>query len=168
MSINNKELLLIKEESLQPLINETIEDLFWDIAKIRLRRCEHCDKLSEELCSVYTTFSGGYQIRFVFCAELGMMKRIAENIAEEPVDDKEYIEEYMKEFLNIICGHVVASVFRKTKKTARFHCPCFEGRLYIPEAANARGTDQIMKTQYIDDYAENALLMNDKIAFITC
>lgn len=158
---------LVIGESLQSLIDKTIQEMFWEVAKIRLRRCECCDILPKDLCTVYTTFSGGYQIRFAFCAERTMMKRITENISEEPVTDPSDIEEYMKEFINVICGHVVASVFRKTKTSARFHAPCFTEGYYIP--ADDSGNDNtIITTHYTDEYAESASLSNDGFSFIAC
>ena len=63
------------------------------------------------MCTVYTIFNGGYEARLAFCAQRSMMKRITENMLEEPVVDAEDIVEYMKELLNILCGHVVAAVF---------------------------------------------------------
>lgn len=167
MTVNNIGCPLLKEEVLQPLIDKTIKELFWEVAKIRLHRCEECDVVPKDLCTVYTTFSGGYQIRFAFCAEREMMKRITENISEEPVTNPDDIAEYMIEFINVICGHVVSSVFRKTKTSARFHSPCFAEGFYIPENDNG-STNTIITTHYVDEYSERATLSNDRFSFIAC
>lgn len=149
-----------KEEVQQFLIDEVIQELFWQVAEMRLQQCDCSNIGAEDLCTVYTTFNGGYKARFSFCAERSMMKRIAGNMAQEPVTDPEDIEEYMKEFVNVICGHIVGFVFRKTKTAARFHCPQFAEGYYIPPDDN---DDTIVRTYYINEYSENAMLLYDKI-----
>lgn len=162
--MNDKGSALVQEKSLQSLIEETVEELFLDIAKIHLRQYKKVTGTPNDLCTVYTTFSGGYNVRFVFCAERTFMKRITENISEEPVKEPDDIEEYMKEFINVICGHIVASVFRKTKKSARFHCPRFKEGFYLPPPG---GAGAMITTYYIDEYSETAILSNDRFSVIT-
>lgn len=166
MTKDNVGCFLTKEETLQQLIDDVIKQMFWEIAKIKLCHCEYSDISPKDLCTVYTTFSGGYQIRFAFCAERAMMKRITENISEEIVTDPEDIEEYMKEFLNIICGRLVASIFKETKTSARFHSPYFTEGYYIP--ADNGCDNAIITTHYIDEYSETATLSNDRFSFIAC
>lgn len=159
MNENSIGCLFAKEEVRQFLIDEIIQQLFWQIAKIHLKPCKGLDIVNEELYTVYTTFSGGYKARFSFCAERALMKRIAENMAEEPVTDMEDIAEYMKEFINVVCGHLVASIFYQTKKAARFHCPEFtEGYHVQPDEED----DIMITTYYLDEHFANAMLMYDK------
>lgn len=141
------------------MIDEIIKQLFWQIAKMHLRQCECSEQFNDEICTVYTTFSGGYKAHFLFCAERTMMQRIAENIAEEPLTDLDDVKEYMKEFINVICGHIVASIFGKTKMAARFQCPEFSEGYFAPQSDD----DTVVKTFFINECAENAMLLYDKV-----
>lgn len=165
MTVKNVDGSLVKEDDLQELIDETIQKSVWETARIHLRHCESNNVSKKDLCTVYTTFDGGYKVRFVFCAERAFMKRIAGNMLGEPVTDAGDIEEYMKEFVNVICGHVVAAVFKRTKTAARFHCPDFAEGCYVP-AHDKHGTDKIITTSYIDEYSEIATVLNDKFSFV--
>lgn len=156
---------VMKETTMQPLIDETINQLLWQVAKINLHHCESAADM-EDLCTVYTTFSGGYNIRFAFCAERTLMQRMSENMAEEPVTEQDDIEEYMKEFINVICGHIVATVFRLTKISARFHVPRFADGCYLPDEDDRE--NHLITTYYISDFSEAAMLLNDYFSLVTC
>ena len=44
-----------------------------------------------------------------------------------------YIEDFAKEYLNIICGRIVAGLFRSAHISSRFHIPSFSLGRYIPD-----------------------------------
>lgn len=139
----------IDESLFQDRLNETIQTAAWQIAKIHLQICREHNAEHKDPCTVYTTFNGEYQARFAFCAERTLMKEIAENMIEEPVDDSEEIAEFMKEFINILCGHIVASIFHHTKAKARFHPPCFTEGIYFPHES-----EEMKKTCYQTGYSQ--------------
>lgn len=158
MEANAVSSVSVDEEALRRKIEETLEQLFLQVANIDLQRCQKHDNCQRDLCTVYTTFYGGYEIRFAFCAERALMKRIVEKMLDEPVDDPVEIIEYMEEFINILCGHVVASVFRQTKISARFYSPCFVEGSYMLENAG----DEMVVSHYINEHSETASLMYDR------
>lgn len=162
---NGEGCLAAEEKTLHDLIEETIRKMFWEVAKVHLKHCNYVNECCEDLCTVYTTFNGGYDVRFAFCAERSFMKRITENIAEEPVTDQEDIEEYMKEFINVICGHVVSIVYYKTKTGARFHAPRFTDGFYLPPEGD---NEKIITTRYTNEYDEAAMLSHDCFEIILC
>ncbi len=150
---------MIKENSFCSLIDEVIKDVFCKTTGIHLQNCQRNDIADGDVCTVYTVFNGGYKARMAFCAQRSMMKRITENMLEEPVTDAEDIVEYMKELLNVLCGHIVAAVFSRTKTAARFQPPCFAEGCYLPEGEDPDGVIHIC---YMNDYAESAMLLHDQ------
>ena len=68
-------------------------------------------------------------------------------------------DRYMKELLNVLCGHIVAAVFSRTKTAARFQPPCFAEGCYLPEGEDPDGVIHIC---YMNDYAESAMLLHDQ------
>lgn len=150
----------LQENTVKSLIDEIIEQLFEEVSGIHLRQQEFTELPNEEICTIYTVFHGGYHTRFFFCAEPALMKRIAENIAEETITDEDDIKEYVKEFVNVICGHIVAAIFKKTKTSARFHCPEFiDEHEILADVHN----DSIITIHYTSTESENAMFLYDKI-----
>lgn len=129
------------------------------MAEIDLQECSYCDVADKDLCSVYTTFNGECQTLFVFSAERSFMERITEIMLEEPVTDPEEVVEYMEEFVNILCGHIAASIFRITKAPIRFHSPCFIDGAYLAEDIPA---ENMIVSYFADSYSENAILSRNQ------
>lgn len=147
------------ENSFCSFVDEVIKDVFCETTGLHLQNCRGNNIAQDDVCTVHTIFHGGYKARLAFCAQRSMMKRITENMLEEPVTDVEDIMEYMKELLNVLCGHVVAAVFCRTKASARFYPPCFTEGLYLPEEADS---DAMIHLSYMDDYAESAMILHDQ------
>lgn len=147
------------ENSFCSFVDEVIKDVFCETTGLHLQNCRGNNIAQDDVCTVHTIFHGGYEARLAFCAQRSMMKRITENMLEEPVVDAEDIVEYMKELLNILCGHVVAAVFHMTKTAARFQPPCFAEGRYLPEGADP---DAMVHICYMNDYAESAILLHDQ------
>ncbi len=146
-------------DPVQAIINDTVRLVFRQAAAIELQDCGAPGTVPQKLYTVYTTFCGGYRIRFSFCAEERLLRRIAQNMLETEELTQEDIEECAKEFINILCGHVVKSVFSQTKVSASFHTPYFvEGR-YIPETD---GDTPVVTTHYMDEHFDMAVLINDR------
>lgn len=100
--------------------------------------CENIDP-----CTVYTITGGDYQIRLVFCAERALLRRIAEGMLGESTEDPEDIRECAMEFFNVVCGRIVAAIFRETRTRARFHCPDFKEGWYIPGKVSSDDNDMV-------------------------
>ena len=45
----------------------------------------------------------------------------------------EYVEDFTKEYFNVLCGHIVSRLFRETRVPARFSPPVFRRGRYVPE-----------------------------------
>lgn len=148
-------------DPVQAVINHTIKEVFKRVAGIEIRDCTIPHVMSQDLQVVYTTFSGGYEIRFAFYAEAKLWKRITENMLDIQDAKEDDIEECAKEFVNILCGHIVKSIFEKTKTAARFQSPYFVKGNCIPGGSS---DSSVVATHYADEYFDMAILFNDQIS----
>lgn len=121
---------------LHELICDMTKRITQNVAHIDLTLCDIEPDSHRDLCSVYTTLSGGYSTCFVLCAERSFFHRLTENILGYPTDDPEDLEEYAKEYFNVLCGRLVGEIYQLTKLGAKFHPPIFQEGHYslIPSA----------------------------------
>lgn len=142
------------------LIDETMQDVMWQVAQIRMQRCNYHEMSNDNLCTVYTKFDGEYDILLAFCADDALMKHLAESMLGEPVSDPEELNECLIEFLNIFCGHVVSSIFREQKISARFQVPCIAENAHIPI-----DEDKVIAICYTNTTSpENAMLLHGQLS----
>ena len=80
--------------------------------------------LSEDVCMVQTTFEGGHQGSLTLCVDTALLTRLAKQVLEEETVAPEDLEDFAKEYFNVICGQIVARLFQLTKTVSRFHIPC--------------------------------------------
>lgn len=121
---------------LRELICDMTQRITQNVAHIDLSLCDIEPDPQRDLCSVYTTLSGGYSSCLVLCAERSFFHRLTENILGHPTDDPEDLEEYAKEYFNVLCGRLVGEIYQVTRQGAKFHPPCFQEGHYslIPSA----------------------------------
>ena len=150
----------LDEHALEELIHRTVVDITRQIAKIDLRLCSQDPDPANELCTLHTTIDGDYHTELVLHADRALLHRLTENMMEAKTTDPEDMEEYSKEFFNVLCGHIVSEIFRRTKLPARFHTPCFA----YGDTDEEKAKDKI-RIRYASDQAERAELLHDKIAF---
>ncbi|RGE68939.1 chemotaxis protein CheX [Anaerotruncus colihominis] len=150
----------LDEHALEELIHRTVVDITRQIAKIDLRLCSQDPDPANELCTLRTTIDGDYHTELVLHADRALLHRLTENMMEAKTTDPEDMEEYSKEFFNVLCGHIVSEIFRRTKLPARFHTPCFA----YGDTDEEKAKDKI-RIRYASDQAERAELLHDKIAF---
>lgn len=125
---------------IQAMIEELLRSMLHEVADINVHHCHQKwnEKkiIDRQMYTVYTSFHGAYYARFAFCAEMDIMKRITEYMLGEKDNSLEDIIESVKEFINILCGHIVGTIFKRTKATARFHIPDFAEGIYVPKGEN--------------------------------
>lgn len=69
---------------------------------------------------------GQDQSTLVYQAEDSLLWAISEQMKRRPITDREEMEEYSKEYFNIICGHLVADINRLTQSSLRFGVPSYQ------------------------------------------
>lgn len=94
---------------------------------------EEDSPLNGEVCTVYTNFERNIHSGLAFCAELGLLTRLAQKmIGSEQVEFQD-VEDSAKEFFNELCGHIAVALYHDTKVPARFDFPVFYRGKYEPE-----------------------------------
>lgn len=149
---------------IQEMVEETLRSMLYQIAGINVHHCHQRwnekNIKEKELYTVYTSFHGAYHTRFAFCTEMSVMRRITEKMLDEKDCSLEDIIDSVKEFINILCGHIVGAIFKRTKVTARFHIPDFVEGLYIPKGEN----ENMITTKYCtNEESQMVLCLYDSV-----
>lgn len=109
----------------------------------------------ENLCTVHITFNRGFHTSLTLCADTGLLLRMAQNALGEEELTQQDIEDFCKEYFNILCGKIAAILFRATSIPARFSVPVFYHGRYTPDNQQT----QFMLT-YVDEQEKSVQLMH--------
>lgn len=85
-----------------------------------------------DLFTVYSVFERGFNSSLSMCAEKALLTRITQAMMRETEVTQRDIEDFSKEYFNILCGHIVTRLFKMTKTAARFSVPSFHTGRYDP------------------------------------
>lgn len=100
---------------------------------VGIQPIEREDILSEDVCTVCTTFEGGYHANLVLFLDTALLRRLTQQAMEEEEVAQEDVEDFAKEYLNVICGKVVARLFQTAKISSRFRIPVFNMGRCVPD-----------------------------------
>ena len=144
---------------LYQLIGNEIKTVLQQIGVTDMQVCNKFIRpQGEGFYTVYTSTYGAYNMRLAFSAEWTLLDHIAEVMLCQPVSEEEDVIDCAKEFFNVVCGHVVATIFKATKTSARFGCPCFE------EGLSTQNCDDAMLLHcFINEQQEAAVFMHDPL-----
>ena len=126
----------MEKEELVKILDQALQDVTERTAGVRLRQGDH--SLGEDLCTVHITFDKGFGTSLTLCADTGLLARMARNSFHEDTVTPEDVEEFSKEYLNVLCGKVTAAMFRATQISAHFGTPVFYHGRYEPEGQEAQ------------------------------
>lgn len=107
-----------------------MQDITKQVANIQL--CKKDSDLSMDTCTVHTTFDGGCHASLALCADTSLFVRLTQHIMQEEDVAPQDIEDFTKEYFNVICGQVVYHVFKATHISSRFQIPTFYTGQYHP------------------------------------
>ncbi len=99
----------------------------------------------ESLCTVYITFNKGFHTSLTLCSDVALLIRMARNALELEEPTAQELEDFCKEYFNILCGKIAAVLFRNTRVPARFSVPAFYRGRFMPEDHH---------TQFVLTYAD--------------
>lgn len=141
-------------EEIQDVLDQVVQDMTDRIAGIRL--CKQDKILSDDVCTVHTTFEGNYHASLILCVETPLLTRLTQHVMQEETVNSQDIEDFAKEYFNVICGQIVAGLFRAAHITSRFRIPRFCMGRYVPQ--DTCGTRYVLN--YISDCNEGAQLIH--------
>lgn len=140
-------------ERLEEILDQALQDVTERTAGVRLHQGDQ--PLGEDLCTVHITFDKGFSTSLTLCADTGLLARMAGNSFHEETVTPEDLEEFSKEYLNVLCGKVAGAMFQATQVSAHFGQPVFYHGRYEPEGQEA----QFVLT-YSDEHSKGAQLIH--------
>ena len=143
----------VTREELEQILDQALQDVTERTAGVRLHQGEQ--PLGEDLCTVHITFDKGFGTSLTLCADTSLLARMARNSFHEDAVTPEDVEEFSKEYFNVLCGKIVGAMFRATQVSAHFGTPVFYHGRYEPEGQEA----QFILT-YSDEHREGAQLIH--------
>lgn len=141
------------KEALAEILDQALQDVTERTAGVRLHQGEQPP--GEDMCTVHITFDRGFSTSLTLCADTGLLVRMARNSFHEEAVTPEDLEEFSKEYFNVLCGKVTGAMFRATQIPAHFGQPVFYRGRYEPEEQEV----QLILT-YSDEHSEGAQLIH--------
>ena len=144
---------VITREGLEQILDQALQDVTERTAGVRLHQNDQ--PLGEDLCTVHITFDKGFATSLTLCADTSLLARMASNSFHEDPVTQEDLEEFSKEYFNVLCGKVAGAVFRATQVSAHFGPPVFYHGRYEPE-----GQEVQFVLTYSDEHSKSAQLIH--------
>lgn len=148
----------ISQKVLDTIFDEVTRQVTETVAGIHLYRGNTA--LGGEIYTVCAAFERGFCSSLSLCAEASVFTRLTQNIMQDAQVTSQDVEDFTKEYFNVLCGHVASRLFQITKIASRFEIPSFHRGHYQPE----NHQDQFA-INYFSDKNEGVLLTHH--TFIT-
>ena len=124
------------KQELERILDQALQDVTERTAGVRLHQGNQ--PLGEDLCTVHITFDKGFGTSLTLCADTSLLARMARNSFHEEAVTPEDVEEFSKEYFNVLCGKIVGAMYRATQVPAHFGAPVFYHGRYEPEGQDAQ------------------------------
>ena len=144
----------MSQKELEEMLDKAVRQVTERTAGVQLYPGQH-PPVGEDLCTVYITFKNGFQSSLTLCANLAMLERMARaalRMEELTVQD---LEDFGKEYFNMLCGKIAALLFQATRVPARFSVPAFYRGRFEPA-----DHDRQFVLTYMDDQCQHAQLVH--------
>ena len=143
----------MEKEALAQILDQAVQDVTECTAGVRLHQGEQSP--GEDLCTVQITFDRGFHTSLTLCADTSLLYRMACNTFHEELLEPEDLEEFGKEYFNVLCGRIAGAMFQATQIPAHFNPPVFYHGRYEPE-----GREIQFVLTYSNEYNEGAQLIH--------
>lgn len=143
---------VMSKEELERILDQAVRDVTERTAGVRLHQG---DRLGDDICTIRITFDRGFSTSLTLCADTGLLYRMACNSFHEESVSAEDLEEFSKEYLNVLCGRITGAMFRATQIPAHFGPPVFYRGRYEPE-----GQEIQFVLTYSDEHCGGAQLIH--------
>lgn len=144
---------VLPEQKLTAMLDAAVREVTVKTAGIKLRRDEKPP--GSGLCTVYIEFRKGFESSLSMCADAAMLVRMARNAMKEDSITPQDLEDFIKEYFNVLCGRISAELYRSTKISSRFSVPEFYAGRFEPE-----GRIKQLVLNYSDGQRERAQLIH--------
>jgi hypothetical protein len=142
---------VVPQEGLKEIFDQITRGVTQQAAGISLHQGNV--KPTGEMYTVYATFERGLRTSVSMCAEASLFARLTKYMMQEDEITHQDVEDFSKEYFNMLCGQIAARLYQVTKVASRFGIPSFHQGRYVPE-----GCDEHFELVYTSDGNENAEL----------
>jgi len=139
------------QKRLKEVFDQVTREVTRQAAGIRLY--EGAKEPAGQLCTVYAEFQRGFHTGISLCADASMFVRLTRHMMKREDVSPQDVEDFSKEYFNVLCGHIATGIFRATKVAPRFSTPAFFHGCYTPDG---HATHFILN--YTSDEQENVQL----------
>lgn len=122
---------VLSQKELEEVFDQVVREVTEQEAGIIL--CPEEELPSGEFYTVHINFEKGFQSSLSLCAEVGMLTRLTQNMMQEEEITPRDLEDFTKEYFNVLCGQIAAKLFGVTRIASRFGPPLFCRGHYQPE-----------------------------------
>ncbi|MDE6743212.1 MAG: hypothetical protein K2J95_04925 [Lachnospiraceae bacterium] len=143
----------MEQEELEQILDQAVQDVTERTAGVHL--FQGGQSSGDDLCTVQITFDRGFNTSLTLCADTSLLYRMACNSFHEESVSPEDLEEFSKEYFNVLCGRIAGAMFRATQIPAHFGPPVFYHGRYEPE-----GREIQFALTYSNEYSEGAQLIH--------
>lgn len=143
----------LPQKELEALLDNAVQEVTAKISGVQLSRGG--DPPSGDLCTVYITFRKEFHSSLSLQADTAMLTRMTRHAMRQETVTPQDLEDFAKEYFNVLCGKIAAIFFKTTKKPARFSVPSFYWGLFEPE-----GQQRQFTLHYSDDQSRSAQLIH--------
>lgn len=143
----------VSQEILDTVFDEVTRETTQKVAGIQLYRGG--SPPSGDLYTVYAAFQRGFHSSLSMRAEVSFFVRLAQNIMQSEQVTQRDVEDFAKEYFNVLCGQVASKLFQVTQVASRFGLPYFYHGQYQPE-----GYQNHFTIEYSSDRGEGIQLIH--------
>lgn len=112
------------------MLDQAVRQVTEETASVRL--FPSGETLSEDVCTVHITFNKGFSTSLTLCADTKLLLRMARNAFGEDFNTED-LEDFSKEYFNVLCGKIAVYLKKTTNIAARFSVPEFYRGRYAPK-----------------------------------
>ena len=97
------------KEELEKILDQAVQDVTECTAGVQLHQGDQMP--GEDLCTVQITFDRGFRTSLTLCADTRLLYHMACNSFHEEAVEPEDVEEFSKEYFNVLCGKIAGAMF---------------------------------------------------------
>lgn len=143
----------LPQKELEGLLDAAVREVTSKIAGVHL--FPGGEPPEEDFCTVYISFRKEFHSSLSLRTDTSLLTSLARSALETETVTPQDLEDFAKEYFNVLCGKIAAIFFKTTKKPARFSVPSFYWGLYEPE-----GQRRQFALNYSDEQHRSAQLIH--------
>lgn len=143
----------LSRKDLEAMLDSAVREVTETTSGISL--CQGGEPPSEDFCTVHIAFKKGFRSSLSLRADTAMLARMTQNAIQEETITPQDLEDFAKEYFNVLCGRVSAYLYQATKIASRFSVPVFRWGHFEPE-----GQTRQFALNYCDDQRQGAQLVH--------